>query len=190
MLGRRTALVTGALVLLVAGLALGACGGGEAKPATQARTLTPPSATVTTPTVPTTPIDPVPTATTPIVPKPTTPTTPTTTPPAPTSTATSTPTTPNPTATSTPTTPNPTATSSCGSVAGGFISDIRGVSAGCAEARATGRAWLRAVQASGRPQGPLVANGLSCRGRLRGERASVGCTGPDGRTRVTFSASP
>ena len=179
MLGRRTALVTGALVLLVAGLALGACGGGEAKPATQARTLTPPSATVTTPTVPTTPIDPVPTATTPIVPKPTTPTTPTTTPPAPTSTA-----------TSTPTTPNPTATSSCGSVAGGFISDIRGVSAGCAEARATGRAWLRAVQASGRPQGPLVANGLSCRGRLRGERASVGCTGPDGRTRVTFSASP
>jgi len=173
--------VAGALVLLVAGLALGACGGGEAKPATQARTLTPPSATVTTPTVPTTPIDPVPTTTTPTVPNPTTPTT---TPPAPTTTTPSTPT------TQTTPTPTPTGASSCGSVAGGFISDIRGVSSGCAEARATGRAWLRAVQASGRPQGPLVANGLSCRGHLRGERASVGCTGPDGRTRVTFSASP
>lgn len=173
--------MAGALVLLVAGLALGACGGGEAKPATQARTLTPPSATVTTPTVATTPIDPVPTATTPTVPKPTTPTT---TPPAPTTT------TPSTSTTQTTPTPTPTGASSCGSVAGGFISDIRGVSAGCAEARATGRAWLRAVQASGRPQGPLVANGLSCRGRLRGERASVGCTGPDGRTRVTFSASP
>ncbi len=183
--GRRTARAAGALVLLVAGLVLGACGGGEAKPATQARTLTPPSATVTTPTVPTTPIDPVPTATTattPTVPKPTTQTT---TPPAPTTTTPSTSTT-----RTTPTTPTPTGASSCGSVAGGFISDIRGVSAGCAEARATGRDWLRAVQASGRPQGPVVANGLSCRGLLRGERASVGCTGPDGRTRVTFSASP
>jgi len=177
--GRRTARAAGALVLLVAGLVLGACGGKETKLATQARTLTPPSATVTTPTVPTTPIDPVPTATTPTVPKPTTPTTPTTTPPAPTSTA-----------PSTPTTPNPTATSSCGSVAGGFISDIRGVSVGCAEAQATGRDWLRAVQASGRPQGPVVANGLSCRGRLRGERASVSCARPAGGVRVTFSASP
>ena len=172
--------MAGALVLLVAGLALGASGGGETTPATQARTATPPSATVTTPTVPTTPVDPVPTATTPTVPQPTTPTKTT---PEPTTTTPATPTTPTPT-------PTPSAASSCGSVAGGFISDIRGVSVGCAEAQATGRAWLRAVQASGRPQGPVVANGLSCRGLLRGERASVSCARPDGRVGVTFSASP
>lgn len=163
--------MAGALVLLVAGLALGACGGGETKPATQARTLTPPSATVTTPTVPTTPIDPVPTATTPTVPRPTTPTTstPTTTPAPPTTV----PTTPAPTA------PTPSAASSCGSVAGGFISDIRGLSVGCAEARATARDWLRGVQASGKPQGSLPANGLSCRGRCG---ASARASAAPGRT--------
>lgn len=34
---------------------------------------------------------------------------------------------------------------------------------GCGEALATARDWFSGIQAGGKPQGPLLANDLSCR---------------------------
>jgi hypothetical protein len=110
----------------------------------------------------------------------------------PTSTAQPTTTDTTPHATTTQPRPTPAAKrASCGSVGGGFVSQIQAVGVACVGARNTAEDWFRRIQAGDDPHGAVTALTFTCHSTFAGEAAQVRCVNQIDRSiTVSFHASP